>query len=252
MPHVEFADLKKSVAILDVVQWLNIDGLKADKDAFRGSCPVCKGKRVFVVTPGKGWYCHGCKKGGDIIKLVATVRGIEPRDAALAIQEQFVNTIAPRRADKPSVDRAAMLENVLKRLQPEHDLIQALGISPETAQLFESGFDSGGVLKGRYLVAIRSVQGQLVAFSGIAVNDEQSPRIAFSNFEPATALFNQHRLAEGTDLMLYRTPLDAILAVEQGVPIDSVTSFLTETVSPHQLELLAGLMDHSKIEALLL
>ena len=142
-----------------------------------------------------------------------------------------------------------MLQAILDRLQPEHEAVQGLGISPETAQLFESGYDGAGVLKGRYLAAIRSIGGELLGFVGIAIRDQQSPRMAFSNFEPATTIFNAHRAAEEAELMLCRSPLDVILAVEQGAPIESVVAFLTESVSPHQFEILSSLMDQRRIEA---
>jgi len=257
VPNIDFAELKKSVPILDVVRMLNIEGLKPERDAFRGTCPMCNSKRTFVVTPGRGWYCHGCKAGGDIIKLVAAMRRLEPREAALAIQEHFGNDTAPSRTvhrapdqGHGAVDRATQLQRVLDRLQPEHQALQGLGISAETARQFESGYNPSGVQAKRYSVAIRNLSGELVTFAGIALDREQSPRIAFSSFEPASMLFNEHRIAEGTDLMLCRTPLDAILAVEQGAPIESVTAFLTESVSPRQLEILSSLMDQKKIESL--
>ena len=262
MPNVQFSELKMQVPILDVATGMlglqltmrisqPKDGGKP-YETHRGRCPICKYDKVFTVTPGSGWYCHGrCKTGGDVIKLVAAMRHIEPREAALQIQEHFgsPSPTVNRPRDSGNADRSIQLENVLKRLQPEHEAIQALGVSPETARLFESGYNPSGVQKGRYSVAIRDFSGQLVTFAGIAVDHDQQPQIAFSNFDPASLLFNAHRLA-GSDLLLHRSPLDAIIAVENNAPIESVTSFLTETVSPHQLEMLASLMDEKKLENL--
>ena len=251
MPNVEFADLKTSINIMDVASGMLSLVLTPSSGAFRTQCPICKSMKALVVTPGKGWYCHGrCKTGGDIIKLVATVRRIEPREAALQIQEHFgsQSRTVNRPRDSGNTDRATQLSRVLERLQPEHEAIQALGISPETARLFESGYNPSGVQAKRYSDAIRDTAGVLVTFAGIALGDQQ-PAIAFSNFEPASQLFNVHRLF-GSDLTLFRSPLDAILAVENGAPLESVTAFLTESVSPQQLEMLAATMDHLKFEAL--
>jgi hypothetical protein len=269
MAGVDFVELKRDITLSQVLGMLDINNLKPEGERLRGPCPICNTSRSFVVTPGKGWYCHHCKTGGDIIKLVQLVRGFEgtdaARDAALAIQAHFtgagtvhgstvhratVHRDTVPKGNRTSPDKATQLQNVLDRLQPEHEAVQALCISPETAKLFESGYNPSGVQKGRYSVALRSVDGQLETFIGIAVTAEQSPRMAFSNFDPATALFNANRIAEGVELTLCRSPLDLILAIENGAPIDSLIAFLTETVSPTQLEILSSLMDQKKIESL--
>lgn len=264
MAGVDFAELKREITLPQVLGMLDIDNLKPEGERLRGSCPICNTHRSFVVTPGKGWYCHHCKTGGDIIKLVQLVRGYQgtdgAREAALAIQAHFGGAGTVHRAtvhrdtvpkgNRTSVSNAAQLQNVLDRLQPEHEAVQALGISPETAKLFESGYNPSGVQKGRYSVALRSAEGVLETFIGIALTPEQSPRMAFSNFDPATALFNANRITAGTELTLCRSPLELIIAVENGAPIESLISFLTETVSPTQLEILSSLMDQKKIESL--
>jgi hypothetical protein len=264
MAGVDFAELKRDVTLPQVLGMLDINNLKPDGERLRGPCPICNTHRSFVATPGKGWYCHHCKTGGDIIKLVQLVRGFEgtdgAREAALAIQAHFASDGTVHRAtvhrdtvpkgNRASPDKVAQLQNVLDRLQPQHEAVQALGISPETAKLFESGYNPSGVQKGRYSVALRSPNGQLETFIGIALTAEQSPRTAFSNFDPATALFNANLVSEGVELTLCRSPLELIVAVENGAPIDSLISFLTETISPTQLEILSSLMDQKKIESL--
>jgi DNA primase len=242
MSSVDFTTIKQTYPVLDVATGMLGLALSKVGEGFKGDCPVCKAKKSLTVTPGKGWYCFGrCKTGGDQIKLVKLIRGVELRDAALMIQEHFNGSPAPKD------DRALQLERVLERLQPEHELIQAMGISADTARAFESGYNATGKLQKRYCVAIRDLQGILIAFAGLALDEEP---IEFVNFDPTKAMLNQHRLAG--ELTLYRTTLDAILAVEFGAPFESVTSFLTTQVSPSQLEYLAGLMKHHQIESLLL
>lgn len=270
MPNVEFKDIKAMAPIESVA--LNMLGLTFVKEGinndgqkyYKGTCPICKSEKCFTVTVGKGWYCFGrCrskaenaggKSGGDAIKLVASVRRIEPRQAALEIQEYYgsQSRTVQRAPDKGNTDRTTQLQKILDRLQPDHESLAALGISPETAKLFESGYDSAGVLKGRYLCAVRSIQGALIAFVGIAVDPDQSPRIAFSHYDPAATgdLFNQHRIAEQTELMIFRSPLELILAVENGAPIESVIAPLTECINPLQLSVLSSLMDQKQIESL--
>jgi len=93
---------------------------------------------------------------------------------------------------------------------------------PQVATEFESGYDKAGILRGRYGIALRDLGGTLIGFVGIALSSEQSPRLKFpESIEPATALFNAHRIDDDDDLLICRSPLEAILAVENGAPIDS-------------------------------
>jgi len=256
MANVDFADLKTRVSLTDVLFMLKVTNLRNSGGTLRGPCPICGGDptdRHFVATEGKGWYCHHCKNGGDIIKLVATVRQIDVRAAALAIQEHLGGTVhgaTVHRAPVPEGNRAApQLQQILERLQPEHEAIQKLGISPQTAADFESGFEKAGLLRGRYGVALRDPQGTLTGFVGIALSPDQSPRLKFpESIDPAAILFNAHRVAQGGDLFVCRSPLEAILAVENGAPIDSVIAFATPLVSPQQWEMLASFMDEHQIE----
>jgi hypothetical protein len=259
MANVDFAELKARVSIADVLSMLKVTNLRNSGGALRGPCPICGGDatdRHFIVTPGKGWYCHGtCKNGGDIIKLVATVRQIDVRTAALAIQEHFGGTVHGATVHRtkctvPEGNRSGpQLQQILERLQPEHEAVQKLGVSPQTASDFESGFERAGLLRGRYSVTLRDLRGTLTGFVGIPVAPDQSPRLKFPEaIDPATILFNAHRVTQGGDLFVCRTPLGAILAVENGAPIESVVAFATPLVSAQQWEMLAGFMDEHQIE----
>src|SRR5437879_1432118 len=206
MANVDFADLKSRVSITDVLSMLNVTNLRHSSGALRGPCPICGGDpadRHFVVTEGKGWYCHHCKNGGDLIKLVATVRQIDVRAAALAIQEHFGTAAqrAPVHRAPASEGNGSQLQQILDRLQPEHEVIQKLGISPQTAAEFESGYEKAGLLRGRYSVALRDRTGSLMGFVGIALSADQSPRLKYpENVEPEKILFNAHRIGQGADL----------------------------------------------------
>ena len=46
-------------------------------------------------TPERGWYCHGCRRGGSIYDLAAEIAGVEPRGErfialAQCLRERFV------------------------------------------------------------------------------------------------------------------------------------------------------------------
>ena len=58
---------------------------------------------------------------------------------------------------------------------------------------------------------------------------------------------NADRVAEGGGLWVCRDPLAAILAVENGIPIENVVSFLAP-ITAQSLDMLSSLMDERKIE----
>jgi hypothetical protein len=119
-------------------------------------------------------------------------------------------------------------------------------VSPETAAAWESGYAPKGIMRGRYAVPLKSKEGILVAYVGIAVSEEQSPQLHFPNgFDPQSIIFGADRVETGS-LTLLRDPLRAIIAAQSG--IENVIAFLTPTISAQQLEQLASLMDERGCE----
>jgi hypothetical protein len=259
MPYIDFADLKSRITISQAAECLPLT-LKPSGNQQRGPCPACNtgGDRALVITPERGlFYCFPAKIGGDLIKLVAHIKACTQNEAAQLIQSQFGGTVptVPARASgtvqyrsstAPQNQKAGL--NPLPYLEPEHPTIQALGVSPATAIAFGSGYAGKGVLRGRYAVPVHGKDGTLLAYVGIAVAKEQSPRLLFHNFDPGSTIFNANRLAEGGDLFVCRDPLQVLLAVENGVAPENVVAFLTDGIAAQQLEMLAALMDEKKTE----
>lgn len=260
---IDFAEVKHKVAIERALPVLGLQ-LQSYGPAMRGPCPACKqgGERALVVTPGKqAWYCFAWKRGGDVIALVAHIKAISQRDAAIYLTEQFQlagrPTAATASAPHTSPERQARKALVgpkqalqpLSYLEPVHEAVQGLGIDPDTAIEFQAGYAGRGVLRGRLAVPVRSPEGELLAYVGIAVAKDQSPKFLFHNFDPTAAIFNADRLAEGGDMLVCRDPLALLLAAQSGIPADCLVSFLTETVATQQLEELVVLMDRKKIES---
>jgi DNA primase len=100
-------------------------------------------------------------------------------------------------------------------------------------------------MRGRLAIPIHDWSGELVAYSGRAVEAE-SPTLIFPNgFRPEDHLFNAHQVGEG-ELVLARDPLDALLAAQNGV--ENVAALLTEALSAEQLQTIAALMDERGCE----
>jgi DNA primase len=255
---VDFKELKEKVSIDQVVAMLDLQ-LKRHGHQLRGSCPIHHGDsdREFVVTPSKGlFFCFGGCGGGDLITLVAKVKGIPLKDGAALIAASFGagtstvpgNRTIPRNSSpqpQPKQEGAARLLQPLSYLEPEHEAVQTLGISPETAAAFGAGYAPKGILRGRLAIPIHDHDGKLLAYCGRTVKNE-SPRLTFPNgFEPASVIFNCNRVTAG-ELYIVRDPLHVLAAFESGV--ENVVGFLTEGIAAQQLEMLAALMDEKKCE----
>jgi DNA primase len=74
--------------------------MRQHADQYRGPCPVCKqgGDRALAINSGKqSYYCFSQRKGGDLIALVAHVRGMTQKDAAAYLDQQFGNSAQSHR-----------------------------------------------------------------------------------------------------------------------------------------------------------
>lgn len=59
----------------DRLQWRHVRA----KGGRRGACPIChrvRGKPFWIDTTSQRWFCHGCKRKGDVIDLHAQVHGM--------------------------------------------------------------------------------------------------------------------------------------------------------------------------------
>lgn len=255
---VDFDVLKKNVTFEQVIALLGLQLTKSGNQ-WRGPCPVSGGgPRAFVVTEGKGFYSFPSQKGGDVISLVAFVKKITAKEAASHIAANISGGNVPGTGnvpDKVQVPVTASLNEPPPRtlkpldyLLPEHEAVQALGISADTCKLFGAGYAPKGIMRGRLALPIHNRQGQLLAYCGRAVREE-SPTLIFPNgFQPETILFNAERVAKNGDLYLCRDPLKVLEAVENGIPPESVVSFLTDGITSLQFSIVSSLMDDMAIE----
>ena len=247
---IDFQELKQQIKIEDAMPLL---GLKVSQfsDQMRGACPACKsgGDRALVITASKSvFYCFAAGEGGDVIALTAHVKGISMKEAAAFLAESLgqPHDVAPATTavtvpshSSPKKEKAGL--NPLTYLQPDHPSVQALGISPETAEAFGAGYAPKGTMRGRVLFPVMDRQGLLLAYCGHGEN----PRwLMPPNFDPASAIFAADRVEEG-ELRIVSDPLDVLVAYQNGV---QTVCFLTEAVHSLQVEMLASLLDESHCE----
>ena len=126
-------------------------------------------------------------------------------------------------------------------------MVQALGISKETAEHFGAGYAPKGIMRGRLAIPIHDADGTLLAYCGQALNGEEPTLIFPKDFRPEAFIFNLNR-AEGDMICLLRNPLAVMRAYEGG--IENAISFLTSTASPDQLAKLADAMTSRGIDTL--
>jgi DNA primase len=232
--YIDFAELKEQVGIEDVFPMLELD-MKQKGDQWRGTCPACDSSdRTLVVTTSKqSFYCFSAKKGGDLISLVAHVRDVGMRDAALAIAD-FCGTVAVTDERNSNRSHGTVPNSAggkeTQKLQPlayldaGPETVEALGLSPATCEHFDAGYAPKGILRGRLAIPIHDLNGELVAYCGRAMRDDQTPILTFpKGFDPSLYVFNLHRMEEG-ELHCTFDPLDVLLAFENG--IENAIAFL--------------------------
>lgn len=266
---VSFAKIKAVVAMEAVLDHYGLFAALIPKGQnLMGACPFCQGKsqRQFQVNPEKNaWYCFGCKQGGNVLDFVAKKERVGVRAAALKLDQWFdlglaeaPETRSPARApaaapNAPAPSPPAAPESVpeanppltftLKTLDGEHPSLGMLGFEPETMEHFGAGYCAKGLLKGRLAIPIHNAAGELVAYAGLAIEDETTPRYLFPpKFHPALEVFNLDHLAQVPEPEgpLYLAPeIEGVLRLVEAGYLSALGLF-DGSLSEAQEEAIAG------------
>jgi hypothetical protein len=259
---VSFAEVKQAVRLESLLARYELLGGMTEKGQnLVGACPFCKGKstRQFQANLTKNaWYCFVCKEGGNVLDFVAKREGVSVRAAALKLDSWFklgLGDGAPRAEPSPPVATAPPvteepipIENpplafTLKTLDPRHANLEELGLSPETIERFEAGYCAKGLLKGRMAIPIHGCHGELLAYAGLALGDEETPHYLFPpKFHPSIEIFNLHRLIDVSEetgpLCLAPDVLGVLRLAEAGY--NSVLGLFDGSLSDAQEEAIRG------------
>lgn len=261
--YVPFDEVKRAVSIEVVLAHYELlEGLIKKGQNLAGPCPFCKGKsaRQFQVNPVKNaWYCFGCKQGGNVLDFVAKREGVGVREAALMLDSWFelgLAEVEAARAEHPGApaeappadEESQRKENppltfTLKTLDPNHASLEALGLRPSTLEGFGAGYCAKGLLKGRLAIPIHDSGGELVAYVGLVLEDDETPRYLFPpKFHPTLEVFNLYRLAEfaAEEEPLYIVPeIEGVLRLAEA-GVGAVLGLFDGSLSPEQEEAIAG------------
>jgi DNA primase len=190
-PFLDFKAIKSRAPIMDVVRRYGVQLTRVNQTTQKGTCPLpshaSTTKGSFYVNEEKSvWYCHSesCKQtgkraGGNVIDFVSAMEGVSVYEAAKRLHEWFpaIGNPATNPATAESLPESGNipangnrpLAFALKDVDPVHPVIQAHGISPETARVFDIGFFPGkGSMAGRIVFPLRE-HGHLIGYAGRTV-----------------------------------------------------------------------------------
>jgi DNA primase len=259
---VSFAEVKQAVTMEAVLTRYGLfAGLTEKGKNLVGPCPFCKGKsgKLFQVNPIKNaWYCFGCKVGGNVLDFVAKSENVSVRTAALRLDSWFelglleeTSRAAPQAAPQEPAsakEEEAPRENpplafTLKTLDPHHESLTSLRLAASTIERFGAGYCTKGLLKGRLAIPIHGAKGELVAYVGLAVEEDASPRYLFPpKFYAPLEVFSLHRLPEFAeeDGPLYLAPeIEGVLRLRE-VGIVAALALFDGSLSLAQEEAVKG------------
>jgi len=262
-PFVVFADVKKSVSMLQVLERYGLTGqMRPRRDSWIGPCPIHKGKNPtqFHLSVSKNcWYCFGpCQGGGNVLDFVARMEDVSVRDAALLIVEWFGLTTPAEPAPRPepvpaapppddpipgdevSTEGLEILENPalpfgLKSLDPS--CLDEEGFDRATVAHFGAGLCAKGIMRGRVAIPIHNLRGELVAYAGRRTGEEGELYKYPPKFHRDLEVYNLHRAEEearGAEEGLILVPdfLDVFRLHEAG--FKNAAALMGETLSAAQ------------------
>ena len=162
----DFDEIKRRVSFERATTLLNLK-LKKSGAQFRGPCPVCAsgGDRALVITESKGWYCFSARTGGDVIALVAHIRGCSIKEAAGFLSGNAAQATVPDTI--PEEKEGTKTLQPLTYLESAHDAVVAIGFDPEKAKALGIGYAAKGLMRGTVAVPIRDEHGTLLGYIGI-------------------------------------------------------------------------------------
>lgn len=232
-------------------------------------------KESFTATLNKGvggaWACQSqsCIKargrvGGNVLDFVAAMERCSVRDAAIKLQIWFLvpaagngsGTISKEHHTKSFVGKEPEPELVskektdgegesdsnkpltfnLQNIDHAHPYLMERGVSVETSQKFGAGFFSGkGSMHNRIVIPIHNPKGELVAYTGRAINGSE-PRYKFPvGFRKSLELYNMHRVRDALSAVLVEGFFDCMKVTQAGY---SCVALMGSTMSNAQEELI--------------
>ena len=245
---INFKQLKEQVSIKQILKYYSLlDNLTGKGDTLSGYCPVCEGEAddLFRVSISKNcWNCFGDCSGGNILDFVSQMEECTIREAGLKIAEWFSIECTPKKRSprksakkshrppkkksssscvkekqgKPSKENKPL--GFTLELDSRHAYFDELCLSEETIEEYGLGYCPKGFLKGYIAFPIHNMEGEIVAYGGMSLNDDDpmSPEYKYpteGKFNSSLELFGLHHvLKRGQADVIYwvRSPMEVFRA----------------------------------------
>lgn len=248
-----------------------------------GPCPIHgstdRGSTAFHVDCNRDlWHCFSqCrtergKGGGGVLELVMLVENCTVREAAEKLGAWFEVTFERRGRDavddakraKVSQENTAdtavathpsrsdslvnpPLERPLRSLNQDHPYLFERGLTVPTITTFGLGFCTRGLMRGRVAIPIHDEHGELIAYAGRALDQEQAAKEGKyklpKNFAKNHVLFNLNRAREhGQQGLIVVEGFFDVMKVHQA-GFSNVVGLMGSTLSDQQEQLLLTYTD---------
>jgi DNA primase len=260
---VDFKSVKAKVSMETVLLHYDVRLRRVGVDEFRGKCPLpthssARSNDSFSVSFAWNiWSCQSAsciaarsgRGGGNVFDFVAEMERCSIREAALRLDRSLTENLLPLATpgNKEPVRYASEnqpLSFTLHNIDQQHSYVISRGLSAQTARYFGVGYyDGNGFLRGRVVIPIHNEYGELIAYSGRAI-DEAEPKYRLpAGFRKSHVLFNLHRAIQSRDhtLILVEGFFDTFKTHQAGH--HNVAALMGSKLSDRQAELIRTYFD---------
>jgi DNA primase len=260
---VDFKSVKAKVSMETVLSHYDVRLRRVGVDEFRGKCPLpthssARSNDSFSVSFARNaWSCQSAsciaarsgRVGGNVFDFVAEMERCSIREAALRLDRSLTENLLPlatpgNKETVPYTPENQPLSFALRNIDHQHSYVISRGLSVQTARYFGVGhYDGNGFLRGRVVIPIHNEHGELVAYSGRAI-DEAEPKYRLPlGFRKSHVLFNLHRAIQSRDhtLILVEGFFDTFKTHQAGH--HNVAALMGSKLSDRQTELIGTYFD---------
>jgi DNA primase len=219
---VDFKSVKAKVSMETVLSHYDVRLRRVAVDEFRGKCPLpthssARSKDSFSVSfTRNAWSCQSAsciaarsgRVGGNVFDFVAEMERCSIREAALRLDRSLTENLLPvatpgDQKPVPYTSENRPLSFTLHNIDHQHSYVISRGLSEQTAGYFGVGYYHGnGFLRGRVVIPIHNEHGELVAYSGRAIDATEPKYRLPAGFRKSHVLFNLHRAIQSCEYTL--------------------------------------------------
>jgi DNA primase len=220
---VDFQSVKAKVSMETVLSHYDVRLRRVGVHEFRGKCPLpthssARSNDSFSVSLTRNaWSCQSAsciaarsgRVGGNVFDFVAEMERCSIREAALRLDRSLTENLLPlarpenKKPVPPYASENRPLSFTLRNIDHQHSYVISRGLSVQTARYFGVGYyDGNGFLRGRVAIPIHNEHGELVAYSGRAIDDAEPKYRLPAGFRKSHVLFNLHRAIQSCEYTL--------------------------------------------------